>query len=256
MAGAARKTKVSEITEQINVMGRHLRDGGSLDAMTWRRLFNQLEALDNADQFGLALLLQAVLWSFKDQPDQAARLFNIYAGRLGKDQEWYFTRANMAPMFGDVSPVIEMLGAVYPSGDVHRLSKVAVMCNHAGMFMSAQKAIEDIDKLDRVRGESVRSECGFLGDVVAYLKNHSVPEVDVAKRILAASRVVLDQGFVLTKYAVRANEYGITFEFVLDADIERLVDVNMAISDTLATNFEDTLCQHLSVGVTPKEEAA
>jgi hypothetical protein len=256
MAGAARKTKVSEITERINVMGRNLRDGETLDLMTWKRLFNELEALENADQFGRALLLQAVLWEFRNEPDKSVRLFNLYAGRIGKDREWHFTRANMAPMLGDVKPIIEMLGSAYPDGDIDGLSKVVVMCNHAGMFMSAQRAINDIERLDPARAARIRDDWGFLEGIGIYFNCHQVDEIEVAKRVVTASRVVLDSGFRLTKYTVGWNEYGITFEFMLDADIERLVDINLAISDALAEKFEGTLSDHLSIGVTPYEEAA
>lgn len=256
MAGAARKTKVSEITERINVMGRHLRDGGTLDLVTWKRLFNELDALVNADQFGRVLLLQAVLWEFRNEPDKSVQLFNLYAGRFGKDREWYFTRANMAPMLGDVKPIMEMLGSAYPDGDPDLLSKVVVMCNHAGMFMSAQRAIDDIDRLDPARAEKIRSEWKFLQGIEKYFNVHQLQEIEVAKRIVAAARIVLDNGFRLTRYTVSWNEYGIMFEFVLDADVETLVDVNLAISDALAEKFEHTLSDHLSIGVTPHEEAA
>lgn len=78
----------------------------------------------------------------------------------------------------------------------------------------------------------------------------------MADRIVAASKAVIDSRIRLTSYKLRSDTFGLIFEFIVDADIDRLVEVDLAISDVLATQFEETLSQHLIVGVTPKEEAA
>ena len=257
MAGATPKSKASEITDRINVFGSSLKDGGEFDMFEWHRLRRDLEALELVpDQRRSALLLQAIVWEFRHDREKIQALLNQAAGKFGKDLNWYLTRANMAPTFGDTTLVTDMLEHSYPKDSTAHLDKVVSMCSHAGMFTSAIRALDDLIKLDERAGKTLESGLPFLRSAANYLEKHEIPELDVANRVVAASRVVIDSQFRLTTYKLRADTFGLIYEFVIDADIDRLVGVDLAISDVLATQFEETLSQHLSVGVTPKEEAA
>lgn len=257
MAGATPKSKTSEITDRINVFGNSLKDGGELDMFEWHRLRRDLEALELvSDQRRSALLLQAIVWEFRHDREKIQALLSQVSGKFGKDRNWYMTRANMAPTFGDTSLITDMLEHSYPKDSAMHLDKVVSMCSHAGMFISATKAIDDLIKLDERAGKALENGFPFLRMAAHYLTKHEIPELDIANRVVAASRVVIDSQFRLTTYQLRTDTYGLTYEFVIDAAIERLVDVDLAISDAIASQFEGTLSQHLSVGVTPKEEAA
>ncbi|MOA31679.1 hypothetical protein D3C78_1528490 [compost metagenome] len=50
-----------------------------------------------------------------------------------------------------------------------------------------------------------------------------------------------------------ANEFGIMLDYLVDADIDRLVDIDFAITDALCAAFDDTLANHISIGVAPME---
>lgn len=257
MAGAAPKSKTSEITDRINILGSGLKDGGKFDMVEWQRLRRDLEALEAVPAHRkTALLLLAVLWEFKHDREKIQTLLSQAAGKFGKDLNWYLTRANMAPTFGDTTLITDMLEHSYPKDSKAGLDKVVSMCSHSGMFASAVRALDDLIKLDEGRGKALEVEYPFIRPAANYLNIHGIPELDVANRVVAASRVVVDSQFRLTKYSVRSDTSGVIFEFILDAEIDRLVDLDLAISDTLASQFEETLSQHLSVGVTPREEAA
>lgn len=257
MAGATPKSKTSEITNRINILGSGLKDGEGFDMVEWQRLRKELEALESVPGHRRsALLLLAVLWEFKYDRDKIQSLLNQVAGSFGKDTNWYLTRANMAPTFGDARLITEMLEHGYPKDSRAVLDKVISMCSHSGMFTSAVRALDELIRLDAKIGKALEGEYPFLRPAATYLSIHGVPELDVANRVVAASRVVVDHQFRLTKYSVRSDASGLMFEFTLDGELDRLVEVDLAISDAIAAQFEGTLSQHLSIGVSPKEEAA
>lgn len=257
MVGATPKSKTSEITDRINVFGYSLKDCGEFDIFEWHRIRRDLEALELVpDQRRFALLLQAVVWDFRHDREKIQVLLNHVAVQFGKDLDWYMTRANMAPTFGDASLITDMLEHGYPQGSAVHLEKVVAMCSHAGMLISAVKALDDLIKLDEKAGKAQESAHPFLRSAADYLKIHEISELDVANRVVAASRVVIDSLFRLTTYKLRVDTFGLIFEFVIDSEIDRMVEVDLAISDAIATQFEGTLSQHLSVGVIPREEAA
>nr|DAF79151.1 MAG TPA: hypothetical protein [Caudoviricetes sp.] len=257
MAGATPKSKTSEISDRIDVFGSGLKGGGELDMFEWHRLRRDLEALELVpDQRRSALLLQAIIWEFRHDREKIQSLLSQAAGKFGKDLNWYMTRANMAPTFGDTTLITDMLEYGYPKDSIPHLDKVISMCSHAGMFISAKKALDELMKIDGRAGKLLEGEFPFLRSAASYLEQHEIPELAVADRIVAASKAVIDSRIRLTSYKLRSDTFGLIFEFIVDADIDRLVEVDLAISDVLATQFEETLSQHLIVGVTPKEEAA
>ncbi|MBI6911035.1 hypothetical protein [Pseudomonas palleroniana] len=257
MAGAAHKSKTSEITDRINVFGASLKDDGKFDMLEWQRLRRDLEELEAIPAHRkTALMLLAVVWEFKHDREKIQALLNQAAGKFGKDLNWYLTRANMAPTFGDTTLITDMLEHSYPKGSKAGLDKVVSMCSHSGMFSSAVRALDDLIKLDERQGRALEEEYPFLRPASNYLEIHDIPELEVANRVVAASKVVIDSQFRLTRYSVRSDVTGLMFEFTIDGEIDRLVEVDLAISDAIATQFEGTLSQHLSIGVSPKEEAA
>ncbi|MNJ53127.1 hypothetical protein D3C77_485070 [compost metagenome] len=59
----------------------------------------------------------------------------------------------------------------------------------------------------------------------------------------------------LTTFSVSAGDWGIILEYTVNDEIERLVEIDFAITRRLVDAFEDTLSQHISIGVTPLSES-
>lgn len=78
---------------------------------------------------------------------------------------------------------------------------------------------------------------------------HGIDERAVADRIQVAHAIAKQHARTNT-FSVLANEFGVTIEYLIDAEIEQLVDINLDISEALCSKFEDTLSEHISLGVT------
>jgi hypothetical protein len=257
MSGATPKRKISEITDQVNRMGRELMDGESLNMLAWRRIFKDLEVLDSVpDQRAESLLLRVVLWGFRNDRENALRLLNIYAGLYGKDQDWHMIRSTLAPMFGDAGIVAELIQSAYPAGSPRDLGKVVTLCSHVGLFVSADRAITDISKLNPEKAQEVAAEYYFIPEAARYIKEHSVSERDVADRVTMAAQILLSKGYPLTHFIVEVDDFGIAFRFVVDDVVSKLVELDLSISDALAEAFEQSLSEHLCINITPHEEVA
>lgn len=257
MAGATPKTKSAQLTDRINLMGDTLKSGGVFDEMSWQRIRREAESLEAVpEQRAIAILLLAILWEMRLDREKTLSYLNRYIANFGKSHNWYMTRANMAPTLGDASLVTDMLENSYPKGNKAELAKVISICHHSGMFASARKALEDVRQLDEKLGFHLESAFPYIIETSDYLVAHDIPELRVATRVAAASKVLVEEKISLTRYVLRADEFGMSFEFVVDNDVDVLAGLELKISEALAEGFEDTLSNHLSVGVTPKEEVA
>ncbi|SEI90933.1 hypothetical protein SAMN04244579_02412 [Azotobacter beijerinckii] len=151
--------------------------------------------------------------------------------------------------------ITEMLDCDYPYGDREGLFTVMNASAQIGLFLSARKAIRDLETL----GESELYDKAYIGipttlAAAEYLEEHGVDEREVAKRIQVAAETVKKYSRI-RHFKVVANSFGIMLEYVVDADMDTLVDIDFAITDALCATFEDPLSNHVSLGVTPPAES-
>ncbi|NIF28326.1 hypothetical protein F3J44_18320 [Pantoea sp. Tr-811] len=133
---------------------------------------------------------------------------------------------------------------------------VARLCYQSGLFRSAEKALrESFDLSGGVISEDDSRRYGPLPKIVGYLDEHGLDEKEIAVRLEVASRVVIEMAGPLTTFSVGGGEWGITFEYTVEDEIERLVEIDFAVTRKLVATFEDTLSQHISIGVTPFSES-
>lgn len=257
MAGAKPKSKSSELNERVGRIADQLKLNGHFDNVAWQRVRKELESLESVPgQARMSLLLQAVMWELRLDRKKTFDLLSRFDREFGKDQNWYLTRANMAPAFGEISFVTEMLENCYPKNMKSDLGSVVEICHHSGMFLHAEQALDDLIRLDKAYAAEVESRIPIIREASRYIRHHNISEISVAERIVTAAKKVVDHSFLLSKYVVRVDEFGLSFEFVVDAEIAQLVELDLAISNVIASEFETTLSEHLVIGVTPREEAA
>lgn len=152
--------------------------------------------------------------------------------------------------------VTDMLRFGVPEGGARDLGIVAHVCNQSGLFATAHANWKKAITLDeKIFDDDEVTYYEHLPSTVAYLQEHQLDERDLSARLAIASQVVIEMSGPLTTFSVDSNDWGITFEFTVDAPIERLVEVDFAITRRLVAEFDDTLSQHFSVGVTPLSES-
>lgn len=256
MAGPKKNSKTDQIPQKIETMASALKAGAEFDMWAWKSLMRDVESLESNPSFlGPSILNKAVLWSFRDSQVEVQRCLNRYAGLRGKTWDWHMVRATMASMLGDVEPISSMLDFGYPKSNGHNLIQVVDVCCQAGFFVSAWEALRLLKEIDSGFDRQFENvHYHYLEKAAEYLISHKVEELKIAERVVYAGRLLLDNGYRLSKYSITANEYGITFELALKAEIETLVDLNILLSEKFVTDFEESLSEHLSVGVYPFEE--
>jgi len=257
MAGAVRKSKLDEIAEKIESMASDLKAGVAFNIFAWKQLHRDIEQFEKIPgYYGASLLNQAVMWSFRGDLIEMKRLFNRYAGEIGKDWDWYLIVANMAPKLGDVEGVVGMLSYEYPHNDKFKLAQVAEICGQAGFFIAAKKAFARLAELDSEMAARVMSRTNqYIVAAAEYMLDHGLSEKDVAERLVFASRAVVELGHRLSSYSVTANEFGITVEFAVRASFEEIIELDFSITERLVSKFEDVMSEHVSIGVLPVEVA-
>ncbi|MGE6564334.1 hypothetical protein ACQKF2_16390 [Pseudomonas hunanensis] len=257
MAGAAAQSKSSELTDRINDLAIERTRSGRVNEWAWRSLKRDVEAFGQSPEFGAdSLILLAAVWSLRSDVGEVDRCLNIYAGKYGKDWRWHRARAMQGPALGRLDMVTDMLKFGVPDGSARDLGIVAHVCNQSGLFATAYTHWKKATSLDEkiFDGEEI-PYYAHLPSTVAYLDEHQIDERELSARLAIASQVVMEMSGPLTTFSVDSNDWGITFEFTVDAPIERLVEIDFAITRRLVAEFDDTLSQHFSIGVTPLSES-
>ncbi|WP_085598770.1 hypothetical protein [Pseudomonas sp. B10(2017)] len=256
MAGATAASKSKQIADKIEAMSMAIKQGDPFNLFSWKQLERELESIKGQpENYGHYLLNSAALWGIRGDEAEISKFLNIYVGKLGKDWNWHAVRASLTPFLGKADGVAEMLEFGYPKDSRDVLAAVAELCTQSGFFLSSKKILDDLQEYDPEFAENlVVSNFSFVKNAAHYMLENELGEISVAERITHLSKVMVCEGVHLSKYNVIANKFGITFEFAVNAEVERLVDLNMLISDRLAADFSDSLSQHLSVGVVPWED--
>jgi len=248
MVGHIPATRDKELTDKVNSMWEALVKENHLIELDWRRLLKELEDLEKTSP-GM-ILLQSVMWAFKQNNANVDRALNRYVGFYGKDIHWYMCRASIGPLLGRTSMVTDIIDNCYPASSINGLITVMNAAAQTGMFISAKRAYQDLVGLG-VDNIEERSYIRLPITLAAadYMIEHGIDERAVADRIQVAHAIAKQHARTNT-FSVLANEFGVTIEYLIDAEIEQLVDINLDISEALCSKFEDTLSEHISLGVT------
>lgn len=248
------QTNANEIIERINVLGRAVSEQDELNIFSWNGLLKDIQKLESLPGLGeTSLLHQAVMWGMRPNRDKIRSLFNHCAVKYGKTPSWHLIRSNYATLFGDVSMVTDLLTSGFGRGGPSHLAKVVDILVASGFYITAWSFLNEISKQDIKTAELLENRYPFLGFTAEYLTKHDLDEVDVARRVTLSSKLVADAGFRLRKFAVSAGNYGVSVELIVNAEIDRLVDLNLTISDAIAETFEELISEHVTTGVVPWE---
>ncbi|KTT33824.1 hypothetical protein SB18R_03310 [Pseudomonas oryzihabitans] len=254
MAGTP-ATKGEEITRGVNQLWEDLTARGMrLDEFKWRRLFNDAEKLSKTREDGeRGLQLQAILQGLRRDLSAAESLFRQSAGRYGKTRTWYIHRAAIAPYLAQPGMVVDMIENDYPSGDPLGLTTLVNSCSQTGLYVTARRAMRELEAIAPEGGEIQLFVNKTETQAAArYLTDHGIDERIVADRIQVSQEVV-EKHFNVSNMKMEAGDFGILFQYIHDADAETLIAIDQEISRELCARFEDTLSDHLTIEVSPKD---
>lgn len=255
MAGSSPQSKHNELTDRINQFVAARSKTGLLNEVAWQNLKRDIQAFGTTPKFmPTALLYEAILWGIRGREDEMDRCFKSYANKFGQDWPWHRARAMRGPSLGRLDMVTDMLEFGYPKGSVSDLGTVASVCNQAGLFVTC---LETLKKFSAMRGDTIPvDEAKFYGHIpeaVSYMQLNCVDELELAKRLAVATKVVRARHGELTAFEVYSSEAGISYDYCVSADIDDLVDTGLAISEALLSSFDDTMSLHMSIGVSSSQ---
>ncbi|EAA3799216.1 hypothetical protein DOQ73_23465 [Salmonella enterica subsp. enterica] len=249
-------TKSQELTSRVNRMwADYTSSTEGITPFAWKLLFKELTDLERTpDGAGVALLLQTVMWALKGDEENIARTFNIYAGRFGKNSDWYIARATIAPLLGKPDMLLELLDSDYPKDDFVTLTTIVNAGAQIGLYISARNALDqlcrnsaiDIDELLYISPELTRSAAN-------YLELYKIDEIAFARRLELSTSVVRHH-LRNRLFSLQVTDHGILFEYVLDLPIDKLIAIDNEINDAICSTFEESLSEHISIGVTASLE--
>ncbi|MBH3404446.1 hypothetical protein I5P86_05215 [Pseudomonas glycinae] len=253
MAGAP-KTNAADIIDRINAIGRDVAEKDELNIFAWNGIVRDLKKLESVPGLGeTALLHQAVMWGMKLDRSKVKSLFAESAARFGKTQSWYIIRSNYATLFGDASMVVDLIDFGIGNRGANFVVKAIDVLVSSGFYMAAWGFLLDLRKLDAKSAELIDARYPFLGFASDYISRSGLSDLEVSRRVLLSAKVVVDAGFRLRKFSISAGSYGVSVELSVAADLDRLVDLNFAISDAIASSFESLISEYVTTGVVPWE---
>lgn len=258
MVGAPAQTKANELAERVNAMWSKLVETGELKDFDWHALRRDLEKAEKTPELAThSYLLRAVMFSFKQDIDNVEQMLNIHAGVIGKTWNWYATRAGIGPSISNLSFVLDMLSFGYPKDNPTDLIRVLEPVTQFGLFRTAKSVVAQFHKLGISDVQPFTSANVFQTIAAAdYFEAHGVDEKEIALRIKCASEIVRKHFTRLKNFRLTANEWGVSFEYIVDAEIERLIDVDWEITEALCAKFDDPLSEYITIGTTPDDEEA
>ncbi|MDD1002443.1 hypothetical protein [Pseudomonas sp. TNT2022 ID642] len=256
MVVAQPKTKAAELAERVNAMWSKLVETGVLDDFDWHSLRRELEKSEkNPELRSDSYLLRAVVYSFKQDIDSVERMLNLHAGVLGKTWNWYAVRAGIGPSISNLSYVLEMLSFGYPKDNPTDLVRVLEPVTQFGLFSTAKNVVAQFHKIGIADVQPLTSaNVAYAIAAANYFEAHGVDEREVALRIKCASEIVRKHFTRLKNFRLTANEWGVSFEYIVDAEIEYLIDVDWEITEALCVMFDDPLSEHVTIGTTPEDK--
>ncbi|WP_434517860.1 hypothetical protein [Pseudomonas sp. NFX1] len=254
MSGAAQKTEISELHDAIIVFGDDQKRAGRLDEIGWARLFNKVRKLGEKSEFSAAsLLLQATMHGIKGDAAQAEKIFDIYSANHGKTTAWHIIRASMSRIIGTTTPITDMLESGLPYGNLNNLTSTLSSCTDAGFYSTAYKILLEINKLSSSVTQKILESQPYIIPAAIYINEHNLEETRISERVLTLTKLVNESSYMLRSSRVLVNEFGITYEVIIDDKIEALADFNLMLYEELARKFDFPYAQHVSVGVSPME---
>lgn len=254
MAGATPKTVVNELSDDIVRFGITQKQSGLINELGWRKLLNRIISLgNNRDLLAPSLLMQATMHEIKGDVVQAKLAIDKYSARYEKTSDWYIIRASMAKIFGDPRLISEMVESAFPHGNIIKLQNALDVCANAGFYRSAYKALLEIEKINPGLAQQLMNTMPGLLPAARYLDDFNLDEVKISERILTLTKFVNDSGYMLRSSRTLTNDFGIIYEVVIDDNIEKLARLNLALYEILASNFDFTYSEYISVGVSPME---
>jgi hypothetical protein len=221
--------------------------------MEVRRLLKKLDkflATSKPDMTtAIALHEQAYLSSYLQKISDTIRLFDASEEAGLPAIAAAISRAHSFYVCGEIKmSERQLLQTDLDSADASALAGIADGCVHTGLF---KMAADLYGRSGREAGE-VASKVVTASEIMAKV---GATDAQVVDRIAAAAAVVKSMSdHPLIAYDMFAMESeGILYRFMVNASIDRLIDIDSSIDAELSGKFNDPIDEWFSIGVCPYE---
>ncbi|HTN31806.1 MAG TPA: hypothetical protein VL178_13435 [Pseudomonas sp.] len=256
------KPEIDDLEEQrISLVEAYI-DTFQLDLVGCKRIERSVQKLFGMPEFECAARITfGLLQSTKRNYGEAVHHLN--RAQLLVDSEMVrMASVTAALQCGAVRDAASLLAAAELTSDPRHLRQLMSKAMHAGMYILANKCLEELAKL---KADASNPAAGFLSkyspDIYAaaeLVKAHGLCDSDIVERVAVATDVVArrapDHPFVVYGFSV-TPETGIHYEFPLRMPVDELVQLDWDISEALVEVFDDPHSELISFSTRPFSES-
>lgn len=190
---------------------------------------------------------QGYLNAYRKRTAEVLRLFDLSIELGFHPVAAGLSKAHALFICGEISMGRDVLAALEPDGtNLEEVESVAAACAHFGLFFKARELLHSIGKgADDQYRESLLA--------AQLLEDAGIDDIEVTRRLNVAAGIVKNMtAHPLIAYSIFAmRDEGILFRFVVKDSIEKIVQIDRAIDETMAEQFDGLVDEVLSIGVKP-----
>lgn len=243
-----------EISQQRLAVWDRLRETHAVDELAIKRLQNRIFGLLEKPTVGLVLKKAlyhelACLLSYQGRLGDALHYLDS-AGRLGLPEPvCHLARGHMLWMNGEVSEMRSVLERIELGGDLALLHTLTGGLASGGMFSRARECIHKL--------AAKSSDDNYLCIAADILEEYQIEDSEVGVRLQTAASVLKGKiSHPFLAYEVFADkDEGISFNFIVNATVEEVVELDRCVVEALVEKYDDPLDSLLAINVKPFEPA-
>lgn len=245
---------VVEISQQRLALWDRLRKTHAVDELAIKRLQNRIIGLLEKPTVGLATKKAlyhelACLLSYQGKLGDALYYLDN-AGRLGLPEPvCRLSRGHMLWMNGEVAEMRSVLERIELSDDLALLHTLTGGLASGGMFGRARECIQKL--------AAKSSDDNYLCIAADILDENQIQDSEVGARLQTAASVLKGKiSHPFLAYEIFADrDEGISFNFLVNARIEEVVELDRCVVEALVEKYDDPLDSLLAINVKPFEPA-
>lgn len=190
---------------------------------------------------------QGYLNAYRKRTSEVIRLFDLSIGLGFHPVAAGLSKAHALFICGEISMGRDVLSALEPDeANPEEVESVAAACAHFGLFFKARALLQSIGK-----GEDAKYNESLLAAQI--LEEAGIDDIEVTRRLNVAAGIVRSMtAHPLIAYSIFAmRDEGVLFRFVVKDSIEKIVQIDRAIDETMSAQFDGLVDEVLSIGVKP-----
>lgn len=247
--------------ERLEILRGKLHRYEKITDFEWKSISKDFKRLSNSDEFRhksfTALGTISAMRVMKDEYFQYMDL----AASCGSSYFYQLNNVLSGFYIGEFERVLLYRDIYKQYSGFEQLLSAITGAAQAGVYYTAGDLIKrffDLGYIPAEEGDAFKRRKISVGsfvlieDCANYLMQHNIPEERVCERIGDAARIITRiTGKPIISAANMLTESGIIYDFIVDDSLDKLLELDWAISTSAAEKFDDDICEYFSVGVSP-----